>query len=237
MSNRASGAGFCGSSFSVKAFISLLIAALVLSTGCTAKSDRHLKYLTSFDRTAPAGAESPGTVYTKEKNGIQISTMVAVGKKNRLLILSVAVMNQTGRMIRVQPEQVYLALNRGFLIPPLSPEQIVNRRLGGGDGSSVSGLVGSMPYHDPYGIGSAVSGASSVYQRQSQSGKGEMVHIVSQRLLRGSSLPPGFGTQGLLYYDPVGYDIQRSELPITVLIEVENEKFLFEFLPENSSRH
>ncbi len=234
MLSRASGAGFWRSGFKAKKFFALLVAALVSSTGCATKTDRHLKYLTPFDRTASAGAEFPGKVYIKEKNGIQVSTMVAVGKKNRLLILSVAVMNQTDHMIRVQPEQVYLALNRGFLIPALAPEQIVNRRVSGGDASSVQGLVGSIPYHDPYGIGSAVSGASSVYQRQRQGGKGEMVHIVSQRLLRGSNLPPGFGTQGLLYYDPVGYDIQRGELPITVLIEVENEKFLFEFLPEKN---
>ncbi|HXV27652.1 MAG TPA: hypothetical protein VD913_01670 [bacterium] len=212
-----------------------IFIGVALATGCASRKDKHLRYLVPFDREnlqTPGSAAQP-YAYEKEKNGIHVSAMTASGK-NRLLILSVAVSNWTNHPINVSPNKVFLAVNRGFLIPPMSAKQVVNKRLHGSGGGSFPELAGNVPYNDPYKIGSALSSASSVYRKQGQMGRGDLEELAGKRMFRASHLPPGFATQGLLYYDPVGYDIQKDGFPVTVLLEVESEKFIFEFMPESS---
>ncbi len=212
----------------------VFLILMILLSGCSVRKDRHLGFMIPFDRTNPQapGVELPTSVSEKEKNGIFVSTMAALGRSN-LLMLSIAVINRTDHMIHASPDHVYLAVNRGFLIPPISPDQVVNRRMRRNDASTFFGTVGSIPYQDPYGVAQAASSASSLMNQQTQAGRAEVGDIAHQRLFKSSHLPPGFATQGLLYYDPVGYEIRKAGLPITILIEVENEKFLFEFLPSN----
>jgi len=93
--------------------------ALILLHGCTTKIPGPQHYLTPIrdDISHVSGDEEDANVYEKEKGGIRVAVMAAMGREN-LLVLSVAVLNESSRSITVSPQRVFLAVRQGFLIRP-----------------------------------------------------------------------------------------------------------------------
>jgi hypothetical protein len=209
----------------------LVALAAILVSGCVSTKSSNPRYLmpNPIEGTSFSNHPSLPHVYEQENEGVRVATMMAFGRGN-LLMLSVAVMNETSRAITIDPQQIYLAINRFYLISPLTPQQVVARKVPYAGGSPLFDAAQSIPYNDPYGFRSVASSASSMFKHRGSSS--ELVEMVGQRSFKRITLPPGFATQGLLYYDPIGYDPQRTQLPIRVSISVDYKNFQFEFLPK-----
>jgi len=209
--------------------ISLLLILIFISGCATGKSGSHQYLIPQRDEVYHTVIEGPeSSVYEKEKNGIHVATMAAIGRDD-LLVLSVAVRNQSNKYITVSPDKIFLTMGPGFLILPLTPQKAVDKKLQGGTTSFFS-LLNSIPYSDPYGVSSSVSAASSMMNTQKQGRSEGLTDILEQRYFKQVNLPPGLATQGLIYYDPVGYRIRKTKLPVNVIVQIGTNRFDFHFL-------